>query len=64
MKVIAPYFEILEDLDKQSLPVRIEGCGRICYKSEDNITPESADLHGAMTWMRGSMARAASSKRT
>ena len=42
MKVIAPYFEILEDLDKQSLPVRIEGCGRICYKSEDKITPESA----------------------
>ncbi|MFC1844855.1 FAD-dependent thymidylate synthase [Thermodesulfobacteriota bacterium] len=43
MKVIAPYFEILEDLDKQSLPVRIEGCGRICYKSEDKITPESAE---------------------
>ena len=43
MKVIAPYFEILENLDKQSLPVRIEGCGRICYKSEDKITPESAE---------------------
>ena len=43
MKVIAPYFEILEDLDKQGLPVRIEGCGRICYKSEDKITPESAE---------------------
>ncbi len=43
MKVIAPYFEILEDLDRQSLAVRIEGCGRICYKSEDKITPESAE---------------------
>jgi thymidylate synthase (FAD) len=43
MKVVAPYFEILEDLDKQSLPVRIEGCGRICYKSEDKISPESAE---------------------
>jgi thymidylate synthase (FAD) len=43
MKVIAPYFEILEELDKQSLSVRIEGCGRICYKSEDKITPESAE---------------------
>jgi thymidylate synthase (FAD) len=43
MKVIAPYFEILEDLDKQSLPIRIESCGRICYKSEDKITPESAE---------------------
>jgi thymidylate synthase (FAD) len=40
MKVIAPYFEILEDLDSQSLAVRIEACGRICYKSEDKISPE------------------------
>jgi len=43
MKVVAPYFEILEDLDDQSLAVRIEVCGRICYKSEDKITPESAE---------------------
>ena len=43
MKVIAPYFEILEDLDSQSLAVRIEACGRICYKSEDKISPESAE---------------------
>jgi thymidylate synthase (FAD) len=42
MKVIAPHCKILEDLDKQSLPVRIEACGRICYKSEDKITPESS----------------------
>jgi len=43
MKVIAPYGEILADLDQQSLAVRIEACGRICYKSEDKITPESAE---------------------
>ena len=43
MKVIAPYFEILEDLDSQSLAVRIEACGRICYKSEDKISTESAE---------------------
>ena len=43
MKVIAPYSEILGDLDRQSLAVRIEACGRICYKSEDKITPESAE---------------------
>ena len=43
MKIIAPYFEILEDLDSQSLAVRIEACGRICYKSEDKISPESAE---------------------
>ncbi len=43
MKVIAPYAEILTELDKQSMAVRIEACGRICYKSEDKITPESAE---------------------
>ena len=43
MKIIEPYFEILDDLDRQSLAVRIEVCGRICYKSEDKITPESAE---------------------
>lgn len=43
MKVIAPYFEILEDLDQQSLDIRIEACGRICYKSEDKITSASAE---------------------
>jgi len=43
MKVIDPYFEILDDLDAQSLAVRIEECGRICYKSEDKISPESAE---------------------
>jgi thymidylate synthase (FAD) len=43
MNVIEPYFEILDDLDQQSLAVRIEECGRICYKSEDKITPESAE---------------------
>ena len=43
MRVIAPYFEILDDFDQQSLAVRIEACGRICYKSEDKISPESAE---------------------
>lgn len=43
MKIIAPYFNILEDLDSMTLAVRIEACGRICYKSEDKITPESAE---------------------
>ncbi len=43
MKVIAPYCEILTDLDKQSLALRIEACGRICYKSEDKITAASAE---------------------
>ncbi len=43
MKVIVPYTEILEDLDRQRLATRIEACGRICYKSEDKITAASAE---------------------
>lgn len=42
MKVISPSYEILTDLDQQSLAVRIEVCGRLCYKSEDKITDDSA----------------------
>lgn len=42
MKVIAPSFEVLDHLDHKSLAVRIEYCGRICYKSEDKIDHESA----------------------
>jgi len=43
MKIIPPSFEILDDLDQQSLAIRIEACGRICYKSEDKITESSAE---------------------
>lgn len=42
MRVIPPSYEIMKELDEQSLAVRIEVCGRLCYKSEDKITPESA----------------------
>ena len=42
MKIIDPYFEIQDDLDRSSLAVRLEACGRICYKSEDQITENSA----------------------
>lgn len=44
MIVIPPSYEILNDLDQQSLAVRIEACGRLCYKSEDKITDESAPI--------------------
>ena len=43
MKVIPASFQILEELDRQSLAVRIEACGRLCYKSEDKITEDSAE---------------------
>ena len=42
MRIIAPSFTILDDLDRQSLAARIEFCGRICYKSEHRIEPDSA----------------------
>ena len=42
MKVIPPSYEILDSLDQQSLAVRIEYSGRICYKSEDMIDQDSA----------------------
>ncbi|MCK4839706.1 MAG: FAD-dependent thymidylate synthase [Desulfobulbaceae bacterium] len=43
MKVIPASFEIQDDLDRQSLAVRIEACGRICYKSEDKIEAGSTE---------------------
>ena len=42
MKIVPPSFEVLDVLDRESLAVRIEFCGRICYKSEDKIDHESA----------------------
>ncbi len=42
MNIIPPSYEILDSLDKQSLAVRIEYSGRICYKSEDQINQDSA----------------------
>lgn len=42
MKIVDPSFAIQDDLDQSSLAVRLEACGRICYKSEDKITEDSA----------------------
>jgi len=42
MKIIPPSYEILDSLDREGLAVRIEYSGRICYKSEDMITRDSA----------------------
>ncbi|MHB1015865.1 MAG: FAD-dependent thymidylate synthase, partial [Desulfurivibrionaceae bacterium] len=42
MKIIPASFQILEELDHQSMAVRIEACGRLCYKSEDKISEDSA----------------------
>jgi len=42
MKIIPQSFEILTDLDQGSMAARLEICGRVCYKSEAKITPDSA----------------------
>lgn len=43
MRIIDPTFAILDELEQQSLAVRIEHCGRICYKSEERIDAASAE---------------------
>lgn len=42
MNIIPPSYTILDNLDRESLAVRLEYCGRICYKSEDKIDRDSA----------------------
>lgn len=42
MKIIRPSFEILDEIDGDDILKRIEIAGRTCYKSETNITPDSA----------------------
>lgn len=42
MIVVDPSYEIQDDLDQASLVVRLEACGRICYKSEEKISEGSA----------------------
>lgn len=42
MKVINPGFTIMDRLDGMQILKKLELCGRVCYKSEDKITDESA----------------------
>ncbi len=42
MKIIEPKTEILDDIDGAKILKKIELAGRVCYKSEDRITAESA----------------------
>jgi len=42
MMIVDPSYEIQDKLDQASLVVRLEACGRICYKSEGLITEKSA----------------------
>lgn len=42
MKIIKPWFEILDEIDGEDVLKRIERIGRVCYKSEERITDDSA----------------------
>lgn len=42
MKIIPPSFELLDKPDGQALLQKLELAGRVCYKSEEKITPDSA----------------------
>lgn len=42
MKIITPQIEVLDDINGKEILQKIERAGRVCYKSEDKITNESA----------------------
>lgn len=42
MKVIKAGYEIMDHVDGDEILKKIELCGRVCYKSEDRITSDSA----------------------
>ncbi len=43
MELIRPSHQILEPIDPKAIMEKLEACGRTAYKSEDKITPGSAD---------------------
>lgn len=53
MKIIKPSYVIYNPPTQESLLTKIESCGRVCYKSEDKITPESATKFVAGIIKRG-----------
>ena len=42
MRIVKPSFKIHGDIDGDAILKHFEACGRICYKSECSITPDSA----------------------
>jgi len=42
MLIVEPSYQIQDELDRASLVVRLEACGRVCYKSEELISTDSA----------------------
>lgn len=42
MKIVKPSFEFITPINGDVILKRLEECGRVCYKSESNITDDSA----------------------
>lgn len=42
MEILKPHFVIEDNIDGEEILKRLEKYGRVCYKSEDKITPDSA----------------------
>lgn len=53
MKIINAGYEIITPIDGDAILKRIEQCGRVCYKSEDKITEDSAKKFCANVIKRG-----------
>lgn len=53
MKIIRPDYEIVAPFDADELLRKIERAGRVCYKSEDKISGESAEKFAAALIRRG-----------
>lgn len=53
MRIIKPSYEIITDLDRELILRHIERIGRLCYKSEDKITIDSASKFIKMLIERG-----------
>ena len=43
MKIIEPYIVLEDEINGTEILKKIERIGRICYKSENNITEDSAE---------------------
>lgn len=43
MRIIKPSFEFMQELEGEEILKRLERAGRVCYKSEDKITQDSAE---------------------
>lgn len=53
MKIIQPSIEFITPINGDAILKRLEQCGRVCYKSEDKITKDSAAKFVASIIQRG-----------